>query len=258
MIELNDVIAGYGDEPVLNRVSLQLAAGEFLAVLGPNGAGKSTLIRAILGYLEPVGGQVVIAGKNIKEWRRIELARIIALIPQEIQLQFDYSVRELVLMGRYPYLGFWQNYTARDLEIVEVILQQFFLSSLQDKFFNQLSGGEKQRVLLARAMAQDTPVILMDEAFSHLDINHQIEIMDLLAEVNRKQHKAILLVSHNINLAAEYCNRLILLKEGRIIGDGHPQEMISQESLLRLYGTELLVVKNPRSGRPCLLYPGRR
>ncbi|MBT5420224.1 MAG: ABC transporter ATP-binding protein [Candidatus Cloacimonetes bacterium] len=160
-------------------------------------------------------------------------------------------------MGRFPYLGRWQNYTNIDNEKVRQILMQLDLISLKNKLYSQLSGGERRRVSIARALAQETKVLLMDEAFANLDINHQLEIMQLLADINREHNKLIILVSHNINLASEYCERIVMLKQGIVIADGIPESIVNSKNLKELYNADLKIIRNPISGKPNLIYPGK-
>jgi iron complex transport system ATP-binding protein len=158
-------------------------------------------------------------------------------------------------MGRFPYLGYWQNYSDKDRQIVAEILAKLDLSNYASKLYSQLSGGEKKRVSIARALAQQTDIMLLDEAFTQLDINHQIEIMHILSQINKQDGKLILLISHNINLASEYCERIVLLKQGRVLADGKPAEIINQENLQRLYNARLQVIQNPVTKNPNLIYP---
>ena len=257
MISLKNVSVSYQQKRVLENLSIDFHKGEFCALLGPNGAGKSTLLKAIIDFQLEKTGKVFISGKEFHDWSRQELAKQIAIIPQDFQLQFDYTVEDLVLMGRFPYLGRWQNYTNIDKKKVEQILMQLDLNSLKNKLYSQLSGGERRRVSIARALAQETQVLLMDEAFANLDINHQIEIMQLLSEINREHNKLIILVSHNINLASEYCERIVMLREGVVIADGIPENIVNSENLKELYNAELKIIKNPVSGKPNLIYPGK-
>jgi len=257
MISLKNVSVSYQQKRVLEELSIDFHKGEFCALLGPNGAGKSTLLRAILGFQLEKTGKVYVSGKELHDWPRQELAKQIAIIPQDFQLQFDYTVEDLVLMGRFPYLGRWQNYTNNDEKKVGQILMQLDLVSLKNKLYSQLSGGERRRVSIARALAQETNVLLMDEAFANLDINHQLEIMQLLSEINREHNKLIILVSHNINLASEYCGRIVMLKKGIVIADGTPENIINSKNLKELYNAELKIIKNPVSGKPNLIYPGK-
>jgi len=257
MISLKKVSVSYQHKRVLENLSIDFHKGEFCALLGPNGAGKSTLLKAIIDFQLQKTGQVFISGKEFQDWSRRELAKQIAIIPQDFQLQFDYSVEDLVLMGRFPFLGRWQNYTTLDREKVGQILQQLDLTSLKNKLYSQLSGGERRRVSIARALAQETQVLLMDEAFANLDINHQLEIMQLLSDINKEHNKLIILVSHNINLASEYCERIIMLKEGIVIADGTPEDIVNTKNLKELYNAELKIIENPISGKPNLIYPGK-
>lgn len=256
MISINKVTTGYHNYKVVDDFSLNLESGEFCSLLGPNGAGKSTLLRTMVGYQPLWQGSILFEGKNIKDIKNKELAKLIAIIPQEIHLQFDYSVHDLVMMGRYPYLNYWQKYSPKDREVVSDILQSLDLIKFKDKNYSELSGGEKQRVNIARALAQQSKAILMDESLVHLDINHQLEIMDLLVEINLEQRKTIVIVSHNINLAADYCNRIVLIENGKLAADGEPADVITTDILKRVYQADIKTFINKSSGRPNILYPG--
>ena len=252
---INDITVGYQDTKVIENLTLKVGKAEFCAIIGPNGAGKSTLLKSLIGYIPMQNGKIEIDGKNISEWNKKKLAQRISLIPQDFQLQFDHKVRDLILMGRFPYLGYWESYSKKDYEIIEKIIDQLDLQDMAGKKFSQLSGGERQRVAIARALAQEASTILMDEAFSHLDLNHQIEIMQLLSKINKEQKKRIILVSHNLNLACEYCDRVIMLKKGKLIADGNPNEVVTKENIKKLFGADLLIVKHPISGKPNIIYP---
>ena len=257
MIKISNLTVGYFRKEVIENLSVDFEQGEFIALLGPNGAGKSTLLKSIIGFLIPEKGEVLIKNKSVSNWNKKDLARNISFIPQDFKLQFDYLVEDLVLMGRFPYVGYWQSYSQKDQEITQNVLKQLDLFKLRKKQFSQLSGGERKRVTIARALAQETDILLMDEAFANLDINHQLEIMQLLSEINLKQKKLIILVSHNINLASEYCQRILMMKEGKLIADGYPEEIITTENLKELYETNLKIIPNPLTGKPNLIYPGK-
>ena len=257
MLKIKNISAGYQNKDVIQDLSLDFKMGEFCALLGPNGAGKSTLLMTMIGFQTITQGEILLKKTSLKEWKKNELAKVISLIPQNFKLQFDHRVYDLVLMGRFPYLGYWQNYTKKDRDITDRILKQLDLFKLKDKMFSQLSGGEKKRVSIARVLAQQTEIILMDEAFANLDINHQLEIMQTLSEINREYKKMIILVSHNINLAADYCDRIIMMKDGKIAADGNPEKIINPDTIKELYGANLKVIKNPLSGKPNLIYPGK-
>jgi len=255
MIEAKNLNCGYGGEPILKGVSLQIAPGDFCALLGPNGAGKSTLLYALMGYLKPDKGSVRLFGKDFNDMKRNYIARNLAFVPQESVHEFDHTVLETVLMCRFPYLGLLQAYSAEDYLVVDKVLDLLKLTALQGRWLSELSGGEKQRVLIARALAQETPYILLDESLSQLDINHQIEIMHLLKDIHKNQGKAVLIVSHNLNLAANYAERLIFLKDGRVLASGSPEKLMQPQILQELFGLFLETMPNPHSGKPNIIYP---
>lgn len=257
IIEIENISLSYREKKVIEDLSLSFETGEFCALLGPNGAGKSTLLKSLIGFLKPSEGMIKIAGKSLKNWPQPELAKVVSLIPQDFQMQFDYNVEDIVMMGRFPYLGYWQKYSAEDRKIVAEILEQLDLTGMKDDLYSQLSGGERRRVSIARALAQKTEILLMDEAFANLDINHQLEIMQLLSQINKEQGKLIILVSHNINLSSDYCQRIIMMKKGKVVADGKPSEIITQQNLEKVYNAKLEIIQNPVSGKPNLIYPGK-
>ena len=255
LLESVDVVSGYHQKPVLKGVSLPFYPGEFVAILGPNGAGKSTLLKVLLGSLSPQQGEVRLDGKALASWDAKARARRMAYIPQDFTLQFDYTVRDFVLMGRITYLKWWAAYSAQDAEICEAVMDELDLHQYADTLISQLSGGERQRVSIARALAQQTDIILMDEAFANLDINHQIELMQILYRIHKSRRKCIVMISHNINLAAEFCQRIIMLRDGSVLADGTPDDVIQTRNLRALYDTPLTILPHPTSGRPVVIYP---
>ncbi|MFA7542975.1 MAG: ABC transporter ATP-binding protein [Candidatus Cloacimonadaceae bacterium] len=255
MIIVKNLSYSYSESPVLQEISLELPASGFSVLVGPNGAGKSTLLYLLMGYLLPKTGKISLYNKDIKQYRPQELAAEIAFIPQESHSEFDYLVKDTVLMGRYPYLGLWQPYGKEDEESVAKALEMMQLNDLKERYLSELSGGEKQRVYLARALAQNTKYILLDESLSQLDINFQVEIIRLLKELSTAQGKAIVLVSHNLNLAANYADKMILLKQGRLIANGTPNEVMQEALLAKLFDLPLMVQRNPISGVNNLIYP---
>jgi iron complex transport system ATP-binding protein len=252
-LELRGVTAGYGAKIILRDFDLSFHSGDFCALLGPNGCGKSTLLKTIVGALPLLQGSISINGKS--GYRPRELARIITLIPQETVYQFDFTVEDIVLSGQFPYLRFGQDYHDCHREVADQAIAEFALESQRHTPISQLSGGEKQRVLLARAWAQNTPIVLMDETFANLDLNYQIEAMQKLAERNRKHGHTVVVVSHNINLVSQYCDRIILVKEGAVIADGSPDSVITEAGFHELFGASIIRIQHPQSGRPVLLYP---
>jgi len=256
MIEVKKLGCAYDNHFVLRELDLRLNSDEFTVLVGPNGAGKSTLIHALLGFMPILEGEVSLFDRPLASYRRSELARLTAFVPQETFFQFDYPVRDIVLMGRYPYLGLMQSWLPGDLEAVDKVLEQLGLSEFADRFFSQLSGGEKQRVLIARALAQETSYIFLDETLSQLDINHQVEIMARLREIVHQSGKGILLISHNLNLGANFADKMVLLSRGRVLGSGSPEKTMQPRLLQELFGLELQTMLNPVTGKPNILYPG--
>ncbi len=255
MIHTLGLCAGYWDKDVLHGIDLELPSSGFTALLGPNGSGKSTLLFALMGYLKARQGQISIQGKALEEYSQAELAKIIAYIPQEIHSEFDYTVLDTVLMGRYPFIDFMGSYNDEDYQVAEDTLLQLDLQPLKARFVQQLSGGEKQRVYIARALVQETPFIFLDESLSQLDINYQLEIMRLLKKISLDQAKSILLISHNLNLSANYADRLLFLKDGRLRYSGSPNELMQADKLSEIFSVELSTSLNPLSQTHNIIYP---
>jgi iron complex transport system ATP-binding protein len=256
MIQLQNITASYRDKVVLNSVSLDIQKNDFTCILGPNGAGKSTLLKCINGIKRINNGEIIINGKNISHWHEKSLAREIAFIPQEFNLQFDFTVYEFILQARYPWLDLLGRYSDRDYTLVEKYMSLLDLQSFRDRLFHQLSGGEKQRVLIARALVQDTGTILMDESLSSLDINHQIEILNLLKQVNKTENKSIIMVSHNLNLSAEFALQLIFLKNGQIAANGTTENIYTDSVLSEIFDMKIQMIENPWTGVKNIVYGG--
>ena len=255
MIKLQAISCGYDKAEVLKDLQLELPDSGFTALVGPNGAGKSTLLYTLMGYLRPLKGEVSLYGKDIRQIPPLDLAQHLAFIPQEQTNEFDYTVLDTILMGRYPYLNIWQNYAKADYDAAAAAMAEMRLEALKERHLSQLSGGEKQRVYIARALVQDTKYILLDESLSQLDINYQVEIMRLLKKICSQQGKAIILVSHNLNLAANNADRILMLKKGRLLRAGTPQELMQEALIEELFGLKLMLSKNPISGVNNIIYP---
>lgn len=255
MIKVENLHCGYAEKDILNDVSFQLPEAEFTTLLGPNGAGKSTLLYALMGFLKARKGKILIRDKELGHYSRPELAAIFAYIPQELHSDFDYSVADTVLMGRYPFMDIMQSHSPEDRELVDATLRRLELHHLRHRFMHQLSGGEKQRVYIARALVQQTPYILLDESLSQLDINYQLEIMRLLRGICSEERKGILLISHNLNLSANYADRMLFIKNGSLLKSGKPEALMQDDILSDLYGIRLSTARNPISGTNNIIYP---
>lgn len=249
MLEARGLVCGYDGRRVLEGVDLALQQGEFAGLIGPNGSGKTTLLRALTGRLPAERGEVLLDAVPIASLPRRMVAQRVAVVPQMSSPPFEFTVREIVAMGRTPHLGRLQAERAEDRDAVAHALELTDTTALADRPVTELSGGEYQRVVIARALAQQAAIMLLDEPVSHLDIGHQAEILDLLTRLNRDEERTILYVSHDLNLAARYCNRLIALDAGRIVAQGAPEEIITEELITDLYHCRVLVDTGP-SGRP--------
>jgi iron complex transport system ATP-binding protein len=252
-LRLRDVHFSYGGPEVLAGIDLEVDAGELVAVLGPNGAGKTTLVRIATGGLAPSRGSVSLFGNPLGELPRRERARRVAVVPQESRAVFDFTVREIVRMGRAPHLGLLGIEGPADRDAAEEAMRETDLLELADHRMAELSGGEKQRVLIARALAQGSPLLLLDEPTAYLDIRHRLEVYRLARDLRASRGLTVLSVSHDINLAARFCPRVVLLHRGRVLADGPASEVITSGSLREVYGTEVRVLPDPDRGNPVVL-----
>ena len=245
--------AGYGGRTVLAGVSFEVAAGEVLAVVGPNGAGKSTLLRVLSGTLAPTAGTVELLGRPIESYQRRELARVAATVAQESAVAFPFTVLEIVLMGRAPHLGAWRFETAADLAIGERALESFEILGLADRHLHELSGGERKLVFLARALAQEPRVVLLDEPTAFLDLKHVAGILARFRELAAERSLAVVATMHDLNAAAMYADHVLLLRDGEVAGYGNPEQVLTVENLARVYDTEVWVGRNPATGKTMIV-----
>lgn len=252
-IEIQDLVVGYGVTPVLRGVTLKIAGGEFVGIVGPNGSGKTTLLRTVARVLRPTSGSVTVGGREVFATDAREFARAVAVVPQDTVPAFDFTALEIVLMGRSPHLGRFQFEGATDLSIAEDAMCRTGTLEFADRQFAALSGGERQRVVIARALAQEPRVILLDEPTSHLDINYQFEILNLIRHLNKERGITVLAILHDLNLAAQYCDRLVMLGGGRIMAAGTPESVLTAENVREVYGAEVWVRRHPTSGRPYVI-----
>ena len=241
---------GYGPRLVLRDVSFDLYRGEMLGVIGPNGSGKSTLIRALTRILPLESGKVSLYEQDITSLALKKLAQTVAVIPQQAEIPFKFSALDIVLMGRTPHLGRFQRESIHDRTIALEAMARTDSLQFQDRPLHELSGGERQRVIIARALAQQPTVLLLDEPTSYLDLNHQIEVFDLLEHLCATDHLAVLCVSHDLNLAAEYCNRLMMINEGRVFATGVPDDILTARYIKDVFDASVTVIRSPHTGAP--------
>ncbi|RLB65878.1 MAG: heme ABC transporter ATP-binding protein [Deltaproteobacteria bacterium] len=250
LIDIQGISLQYDSLPVIKRVSVQVEQGEFFVIIGPNGAGKTSLLKALSGLHPLAEGDIQIRQRSIGDYSRKELARTLALVPQQINADFPFTVAETVLMGRYPHLGLLAVEGKKDLQLAEQAMEFTEINHLAGRRLGQLSGGERQRVIIARAICQQSKILLLDEPTASLDPAHQLRIMDLMERLRHREQITIVMVSHDLNLASSYADRLLLLKDGEVEKIGTPWQVLTREQLSQSYGCTLLVDENPQLGTP--------
>jgi iron complex transport system ATP-binding protein len=238
------------DGLVLRGVSLELGAGELVGLIGPNGSGKTTLLRVLSGLLVPSRGEVYLDGQDLHAFHRRQIAQRVAVVPQELVMPFAFSAYEMVMMGRTPHVRPIMGAGPRDRQVVAEKMKLTATSALAERPFNELSGGEKQRVIIAMALAQEPEILLLDEPTVHLDINHQVEILELIKRLNRQENLTVLATMHDLNLAALYFDRLILLDEGQVVANGSPAEVLREESIRQVFQADVQVQQHPTHHTP--------
>lgn len=267
--EVSGLKFGYGagrlaaPQWVLNGISFDVRVGEILGVIGPNGSGKTSLLKLLAKVLEPQAGVVRLFGEDLRAMPQAAVARAAALVPQDHQQIFPFTIAETVLMGRFPHrrragpvLGFgWEG--PEDLRLAGQAMAELDVAHLGDRLISDVSGGERQRAIIARALTQEPRVLLLDEPTAFLDLNHQLDICAILRRLNEERGLTVVLVSHDLNLAGQYCDRLLLLKDGAVFRMGAPDEVIEPEVLEAVYHCRVLVDRHPASGLPRVTLPGR-
>lgn len=249
-IKIEDLDCGYGDKFRISDISFEVPAGCFTAVIGPNGAGKTTLFRGISGMLGADRGKILIEGEDIAGLSHKERARKIAIVNQTVEAG-NMTIEDYVLMGRLPYRTPFCFFESReDMEIAEENMRLTGVWEKKDKMMNRLSGGEQQLAAIARALTQKTRILLLDEPTAHLDISHQMKVLNLIQRLNHENHLTVLLIIHDLNLASEYSDRLIMLDHGRLYASGTPDEVLTYENIEKVYDTIVITRNNPVSGKP--------
>lgn len=245
IIHLKNVSFAYPKTEVLKNIDLKIWPGEFVGIIGPNGVGKSTLLK-LMGALLPVEkGEFFLFNRPLSSWKRKAIARQVGYVPQSVELTFPFTVRQVIEMGRYPYFTGLIGGDPESEQFVQKAIQLTDLTGLENRMYNSLSGGEKQRVIIASVLAQNTPVLLLDEPTSSLDLKHQIAVLKLLKQLSLNEKKTVVLVTHEINLAAQFCDRLYLLHKGKIVKEGPPAEVLQFNLIQQVYGVNVYIDINP-------------
>ncbi|HEY8363717.1 MAG TPA: ABC transporter ATP-binding protein [Tissierellaceae bacterium] len=243
-VEVENLQFGYYKEKIIDNISFKIDEGKFVSLIGPNGSGKSTILKLLNHLYYPWEGRILIDNQDINSFKKKELARKVSFVPQNTLIDFDFTVEDIVLMGRYPYKKRFEKYNEKDYEVVYEALKSTNTFGIKDKYITEISGGERQRVIIAKALAQETPIILLDEPTSHLDLNHQIEILNLLKKLNREKKTTIIIAIHDINLALRYSDEIIIINSGKIIDNGKPEKVITEENIEKVYNIKVAIEKN--------------
>lgn len=236
---------GYREKPVLSDITFEVERGSLCGLLGPNASGKTTLLKCMNGILTPLQGEVIAAGRVVAGLSRQEIARLMAVVPQQMNLVFSFTALQMVVMGRAARLGILKLPSGKDREEARDALEDLGVGNLADRPFNELSGGERQLVLLARALFQDTSILLLDEPTSHLDFRNQYRIMDVVSDITAKKGLATIVTLHDPNLAGRYCSHLVMLKEGHLYREGPLRSVFEPKTLKEVYGMEVVVEQTP-------------
>lgn len=251
-VRTEGVAVALGGAQILRGIDLDVHSGELVGILGPNGSGKSTLLKCIYRVLRPTGGAVYLDGKDLDGYSHKQSARRVAVVAQHNHCEFAFTVEDMVLMGRAPYKRALDRDRPEDMELVDAALEQVGMSRFRDRDFSTLSGGEQQRVVLARALVQQTPCLILDEPTNHLDIKYQLQLMDLV----RGLDKTVIAAIHDLNIAAMYCDRIYMVKDGRVVASGRPEEVLTEETIGRIYEVEAEVCRDSRGALRVLYHPG--
>jgi iron complex transport system ATP-binding protein len=256
-LRADNLTLGYADVDIVKDLDVQIPDGRITVIVGANACGKSTLLRGLARLLAPRGGRVVLDGTSVQDMKSIDVARVLGLLPQTPVAPDGISVGDLVGRGRYPHQGWFRRWSDEDDRAVAAALEATGTSDLEHRNIAELSGGQRQRVWVAMALAQDTDLLLLDEPTTYLDINHQVELLDLLTDLNRESGKTVVLVLHDLNLACRYADHIIAMKNGAILAEGAPNDVITAAVVTEVFGLECEVVPDPVSATPMIVPRGR-
>lgn len=256
-LHVKDLSVGYGERTVLDTLNVDIKRGAVTSIVGPNGCGKSTLLRTMSRLLNPTKGEIVLDGKSIHDIPTRKLATQLGLLPQTPIAPDGIVVADLVGRGRTPHQGILGRWSQQDYDIVAEALETTGISDLAERSIDELSGGQRQRVWIAMALAQRTETLLLDEPTTYLDVKHQLDVLDLLTELNRDRGTTIVMVLHDLNLAARYSDELVAVSGGKVFAHGHPREVITKENVKSVFGIDSVIITDPVSDQPAVMPIGR-
>jgi len=248
-LRIEDLRFSYKDKPVLDGIDLEIIPGEVIGIIGPNGCGKTTLLKHLNRNLDPAVGRVLLDGADIKDMTKSGIARHIAVVPQSNEIHFSFTVRDIVTMGRMPFLGKFRGESLDDLKKVEDAMQKANIQEFADRFINTMSGGERQRVIIARALAQTPEIILLDEPTLHLDISNQFDVLDLVKKLSDEEGLTVVIVSHDLPMVVRYCDRIVMLKDHKIFAMGKPEDVLTKENVKDIFNVDAVFEKDAATGQ---------
>jgi iron complex transport system ATP-binding protein len=241
MLKINDLFFSYKERPVLQQINLEIKKGERIGILGPNGCGKTTLLKLLNRNLHPDSGKVLMNDIDLEGISKREIARHIAVVPQSNEIRFAFSVRDIVMMGRMPFVGQFQGESSEDIRIVEEAMNRTNVTEFADRLINTMSGGERQRVIIARAVAQKPEIILLDEPSLHLDICYQFEVLDLMKKLSDEENLTVVIVSHDLPMVVKYCDRIVLIHDHKVFAVGTPEDVLTRENMRIVFNIDAVL-----------------
>jgi iron complex transport system ATP-binding protein len=253
IIKASKLMFAYKDQMVLNELNIEIPKGAFTAIVGPNGCGKTTFVKHLIKSLNPKSGELILFDKPLSSYSHKALGKVIAYVPQATQIGFDFTVEEVVQMGRYPHLKRFQSEQAKDQEIIEAAMKATGVWTLRHKQINALSGGEQQRVIIAKALAQEPQILILDEPISHLDLHHQLELMELIRDLSKVKKITVIAIIHDLNLAMDYSDYVMMMAVGRVYYFGDPILALSAHNIKAVYNLDVCMIQNPVSGNPHII-----
>lgn len=253
LLDIENLSLSLDKKRILSGISLSITSGSFTCITGPNGSGKTTLMKGIAGLLTPESGRILLEGNDTRSLGAKKIARKVAYVPQDTVIDFEFRAIDIVMMGRSPHIGRFSTESRRDCEIARESMELTGTWELRDKSIKGMSGGERQRVMVARALAQEPKLLLLDEPTSSLDIHHQIELLDVLKELSKSRGMAIAAAIHDLNLAVQYGDKALLLDKGSMYAWGEPESVLSRENVSKVYGVDIYIIENPLTGKPHII-----
>jgi len=249
MLRIEDLTFAYREKPVLDNISLSIVKGEIIGIIGPNGCGKTTLLKHLNRNLDPNVGRVMLNDSDLNDLTKTEIARNIASVPQTNEIRFSFTARDIVTMGRMPFLEKFSGESTEDIKIVENAMERTNILDFADRYINTMSGGERQRVIIARALAQTPEIILLDEPTLHLDISNQFDALDLVKKLSDEDGLTVVIVSHDLPMVVRYCDRIVMLKDHKIFAIGTPEEVLTPENMKEIFNIDAVLEKDDRTGQ---------